>query len=66
MCVCVCVCVHVCVCVCVHILNVYFEFSETSEYRTLWGQQNSADSFFVEGFSSLEGLKCIVGIILGP
>ena len=27
---------------------------------------NSADSFFVERFSSLGGSKCIVGIILGP
>ena len=27
---------------------------------------NSADLFFVERFSSLEGSKCIVKIILGP
>ena len=27
---------------------------------------NSADFFFVERFSSSEGSKCIVGIILGP
>ena len=27
---------------------------------------NSADLFFVERFSSLEGSRCILGIILGP
>ena len=28
--------------------------------------RNSVNVFFVERFSSLEGSKCIVGIILGP